>query len=109
VFAFDRLGLRLQQDVGRLDVAVDDPSAVRRVQRRRDLFDDGHRALRIDGATVEDLGQGRAADMSHGDVEDAVRLAGLVHRDDVRMIQVRRGPRLVGEPLPERGVNGEFG
>ena len=42
-----------------------------------------------------------AVDVAHRDPEDAVFLAGLVDRDDVRMVERGREPRLAREPLAE--------
>ena len=49
----------------------------------------------------------RAVDIPHRDEEAAVGLAGLVDRDDVRVVEARREPRLAQQSLAEALVVGE--
>ena len=55
-------------------------------------------------ATVTD-----PVDQAHRDEQQALGLAGLVHRDDVLVIQGSRQPRLALEPLAEARVVGDLG
>src|ERR1035441_5939631 len=50
-----------------------------------------------------------ALDGAHRDEQDAARLAGLEDRDDVRMVDRRRGPGFPDEAPPEALVTGELG
>ena len=83
------------QHVGRLDVAVHEAAAVRGVERRRDLPDEPHGALgREPALALDELAQVGALHVAHGEVEDAVGLAGLVDGDDVRVVDRGRELRL---------------
>ena len=89
-----------QQDVLRLDVAVDDAVVVRVVERAGDLARDaqrvGHRQLPL---AVEPVAQGLALDERHREPELAVGLARVEHGEDVRMLQPRGEPDLALEAL----------
>src|SRR6185437_13302776 len=103
-----------QHYVARLDVAVDDAVPVAEVEGRTDVADDlqgppGHqpalgREHLLEGAAVyelhDDVGQlfaGRTA-----------LLAGVVDRDDRRVVQLCRVLRLPAESQLERRVSGEI-
>ena len=100
----------VEQHVGRLHVAVHQPARVRRVQCRPHLGDDvddprgGQRAL-----GVEQCADVRAVHEPHRDEQDAVRLAGVEHRNDVGVVDGRRDPRFADEPFPERIVGRQPG
>ena len=84
-----------EQDVGRLDVAVDEPEPVRRVERARDLAADRDGAIELQRpGRAQQPSEVRVLDMAHGDVEHAVGLARVVDRDHVRVVDARRHPRL---------------
>ena len=94
--------LRVDDDVVRLDVAVDDPVAVRVAERSEDLArvrdGDRHRAR----ATLADQLLERAPlDVLHDDEVRAVRLPAVVDRDDVRMGEPGGVRRLAAEALDE--------
>ena len=75
-----------QQDVGRLDVAVDDAALVRIGQRLGDFARDLERVLdRQLGLALDPVPQGLAFHVRHDVVEQALGLARFVHRQDVRM------------------------
>ena len=102
--------LTAEQDVGRLDVAMDQPRRVRGVQRARDLVDDQRRPQRVQPALgAQQLVQVGAGHPAHHQVQPAVLLACLVDRDDVRMIDRRGHPRLALEALAEARVGGVLG
>src|SRR4029079_10768225 len=92
---------------------VDDPVAVREVERGAHVGDDLHRPPRHQPALdLQHVAQGPALDVLHDDVRLVavhVLLAGVVDRDDRRVVQRRGGLRLTPEPGLERGVAGEIG
>ena len=97
----------VEQEVGRLDVAVEHAAAVRVRQRGRDVTTDARR-LR-DGqarALVEHRPQASTLEKFE-DHERHFVLAPVVHGDDVRMMERRRELRLGPEPAQERRVLGE--
>ena len=96
------------QGVAGLDVAVDQAARVRRVQRARELPDQRHRPLRRQRPLpTQQLRQVDAVDEPHRDVQQPVRLARLVDRDDRGVLDRRRQPRLAQEPLAIGAVVGE--
>jgi hypothetical protein len=89
------------QDVGRLQVAMDDPLLVRGVERVADLD------ARLDGLIEGHRpGDGLAVDELHHEVAAAVVLADVVQRADVRVVERRDRLRLALEPLGERAFHG---
>ena len=97
-----------EQDVGRLDVAVDEAVAVGGVQRAADLRDDVRRALRREASVgAHERPQVRAVDEAHDDEQHAVALARVVHGDDVRVLDRGRGLGLGHEALAKVLVVGE--
>ena len=98
------------EDVGRLDVAVDEPGLVGEVQGGGDLAGDLGGLLGRDVAVgAQDVGQRAAVDELHGDEVRAGVLAPVVDADDVGVAEVGRGLGLAAEPLDEVGVDGELG
>ena len=72
------------------------------VERFGDLRRDRDRTLGLGRAVGAQQGlEVGTVDVAHGDVQTAVGLAGVVDRDDVRVFEARRLPRLVQEPLAE--------
>ena len=96
----DSLGV--DDDVVRLDVAVDDAVAVRVAERREDLprirDRDGHRAQ---AARADELLERPALDVLHDDEVGAVELAAVEDRDDIRVREPRGMRRLAPEALDE--------
>jgi hypothetical protein len=81
------------QDVARLDVAVDEPSRVSGVERVRHLTHDRRGASRLERTVLsEEVPQIGPLHVAHRDVEDTAHLARLVDRDDVRMLERGREP-----------------
>ncbi len=99
----------VDQHVGRLDVPVDEPPLVRRVERVGELLDDEERARRLEWPARELLLQIRAVHEPHRDVEPAGDLAGVVDRDDRRVVERGGEARLAQEALAEAHVPGELG
>ena len=87
----DERGAIVQQDVLRLDVAVDHAVAMRVVERGADLLGEAHGI--VDGQLVlaiQAIAQRLALDERHHVEEVAVRLPRVEQREDVRMLQRRR-------------------
>ena len=123
--------LLVEQNVGRLDVPMDDLVAVGMLDRLGQTADQGDRVVdaerRLRGRIVQLHLQRRAVDPLGYDVDllgraherlprHAVgrgrrprRLANLQHRHDRLVTQLRRGPRLGQEPLPLSRVAVEAG
>ncbi len=99
-----------EQDVLRLDVAVDDPALVRSGQTGQDAVDDIEGLARAEPAALaQQLPQRPAGDVLHDQVEQTAVGALIVDRDDVRAGQAGHGPRLAGEPPHEFLVAGQLG
>ena len=97
----------IEEQVRGLDVAVDEPARVCRVERSGSLLSDPNRTSRFQRALAEHLLQVGAVDEAHRDVQLAVDLAGVVNGDDIRVLERRRQPRLAQEALPERSIRSE--
>jgi hypothetical protein len=96
---------RHEQDVRRLDVAVDEIAPVRRGQRARDLADDRRRAIDVELLLgPQQRAQVAPLDVTHRHVEQPVSLPGVVDRDHVRVVDRAGEPRLAQEPFAERVV-----
>ena len=95
------------QDVARLDVAVHDAGAVRRVERVADVGRDrdGLRD-RQRPAGGEHVVQRPALHRLHDEVRRALVDSGVVRRHDARVRQSGRVQRLAGEALAEHRVRG---
>ena len=101
-----------EQDVGWFDVAVQQPTPVRVVQRGGDRADDLDRLLarHARGITLPDQPPGvGAVDEVHRDPQLAVDLAAVVHADDVRVEEGRREVRLAVEALTELRIRRDLG
>jgi hypothetical protein len=106
VLACLRVHLR-QQDVARLHVAVHQATGMRGVQRSGDLGHDGDGALHIEPAGLfQDGAQIRSRHVAHGDEEHPAFFAGLIDRNDVRVVdrscQMGLTDESVTEPLISR-------
>ena len=95
----------VEEEVGRLDVAVHEPAAVRVLERRGDLAADvrGLRRREPD-AGVEHPAQRAALEQLEDHERDAVVLAPVVDGHDVRVVQRRRELGLGAEPAQEARV-----
>ena len=87
------------EDVLRLDVAMDELDLVRRIERLRDRLEDAQRPRRLELARHDEVLERRAANEAHGDEQRAVDLAGLVDGDDVRVVDGRLDLALAPEAL----------
>ena len=92
-----------QHDVGRLQVAVDDPERVRLAQRTADLLRNvDHAFLRQRAVRLDRLGERPAVEKLHGDEEDpVVGAAVVVQGDGVRVRQLGGDARFQEEALVE--------
>ena len=94
-----------QQDVRRLDVAVDDAGPVRRVERVGDLLDDADGPFRWQRAVGGEQGsQVAAPDQAHVDEHALLDHAEVVDRDDVRGVETGGDPGLAAEALADVGI-----
>ena len=91
--------VRADLDVGRLEVAVDDPVLVRRFERLGDLFRDRQRLLERDRPVRDARREVLAVDELHHERLLAARLLEAEHRRDVRMVKLGQKLRLQREPL----------
>src|SRR5580765_475738 len=90
------------EDVARLDVAVDEALLVGSVERGGDLLDDIDRPLGVEPPfLLEDPPQVGAVDELHREIEPAAVLARAQRPDDVRVVEPRSDLRLTQEALPE--------
>src|SRR5690606_17795798 len=87
------------EQVCRLDVAVDDAGCVRLAQALGHLPGDLEALAHVERSTIETALQRLAFVAGHGDEEPAIRsLIDAVDRADVRMVEPRRRLRLLYEP-----------
>ena len=97
----DRAAAR-EQHVLRLEVAVRDALALRVSEPGEHALDDAADLRQLEPA--HELAQRAARDVLHRDVGDAVVLEEVEQRDDVRVVERGRQPRLAHEALRERRV-----
>ena len=89
-----------QHDVRGLQVAMDDALAVRAVERAGDLRSRRRRAWSSgNGAPGEPIGERLALEQLHHQVVDAILVADVEQRADVRVVQARDGARFALEAL----------
>ena len=90
----------VEQDIFGLDVAVDDAVFVGVLQRVRHLRGDSHRVVhRQLMLPRQPIPQALPFHVWHDVVDQPVRLAGVEQREDVWVLQIRRGLDLGQEPL----------
>ncbi len=98
-----------QEDVARLDVAMDEALGVRGIEcgGQGDQDPDGQGDGKC-AAPSQKVRKVVPFDVPHGDEQAAIDLAGLVDRNDVRVVKRGRGARLDDEPVAECLVLGEL-
>jgi hypothetical protein len=94
------LSSRRDDDVLRLDVAMDDAGGVSLFKRLRRLHANVHHLGGRQRTLRDPLGQTLAVDVWHDDEDAVVFFADLVDRADVGMVQRRGGLGFVDQPLP---------
>ena len=100
----DDLALQVDQDVGRLHIAVHDAFVVRIRERARGLQQEPADLINgNDAGTLTQFVQRAALHESHHEVDDLVALMDFVHDDDVRMLQARGNARFLQEPVGHSG------
>ena len=93
------------EDVRGLHVAMDEPAYVGRVERRAHLRGDAERCPeRKAPLGCQQRLQVDPVHAGHGDVEEVALLAGVVDRDDARVVERGGELRLAQEPLAEVGL-----
>jgi hypothetical protein len=95
-----RLLLLVEEDVGRLDVAVNDSPAVEVVERPRELDQQHQGAASVGGQFGHALAKASPRKELHGIVGPVPGLPGVVNRHDVRVIQACQQPGFAAEALP---------
>ena len=104
----DPLGWLCDQDVGWLDVAMNQVAIVRGIEAVRGLLEDEQRPPHSQRAFTTDQGLEIAPfDVAHRDEELAAGLAGVEDRHDVGVVDLGGAARLVDEALAELGIGGK--
>ena len=97
--------VRVEQDVRRFEVGVDDALRVRERETIRDLDRDPHGIARLERTRALDPSLERATrEVFHDDVRKVVDLTNVVDRHDVRMGDLGERPRFLHEPAAQRAV-----
>ena len=84
-----------------LDVAMDEPALVRRLERARDVDEPAQRRGERQLGAADELAERRPDHVFHREVEAAGGLADVEDRDDVRVAERGDGARLAKEPRRE--------
>ena len=84
------------------------PCVVRVGQRSGHIAQDADRSVRCGSAPRHPRSERLAAHVGHRVVGEASRVAGVEHRDDVRLLEPSREPYLAGETLGAQAL-GELG
>ena len=104
-----RVAALVDQDVGRLDVAVHQAVGVHVLQGAGDLAHPAHGLGGRHAALLDARRQGAALDQVHGEVHATARLPHLVHAGDVRVAQARQAAGLALEALEGAARDGLAG
>ncbi len=96
--------MRGQEDVGGIEIAVDDPVAVERVESREDGQRDRQGVGGRKRAAGQALGQRLPLQQLHGEEQLVPLLAKLVQLADGRMVDPRGRARLALQAFARRGV-----
>src|ERR1700691_1158148 len=94
------------EDVGGLDVPVDNTSAVSSIERIRNLNSKPHYLVHLHRLAADLTLQGQPVQKLHDDEWLLSLLADLVNRTDIGMIESRRGTSFTPEAFQCLGVTG---
>jgi hypothetical protein len=94
------------KNICRLDVAVHDSLGVRRVEGVGDINGDGHQQIELKRLVADQVLQGLAFEVLHGDEGTAVVLANIVNRTNVGMIEAGSGLGFAAESAEQMLVGG---
>jgi hypothetical protein len=95
------------EDVGRLDVAMDDAFRVRRIKPIRNLRRDIHQRLGIHRPSRDAMFERLAFEHFHGEIRPPFVLADLINSADIGMIQRGRRASLPLEAFESLRVGGK--
>ena len=103
-------GVTVEENVARLDIAMDQPLGVAGVEGHCHPLQDRKRVGRLESPPlIEQRLEIAALDVTHGEVEEPLCLPGFVDRDHLGLLERGREPRLTQEALTEALVFGELG
>ena len=94
-----------QEEIGGLDVAMENAGAVRRIERIGDLDAEVDRLMDLDRPMRQQLAQGLPLEQLHHEVRSALVLADVVDRADIRVVQRGSGACFGAKPLEGAGVH----
>jgi len=98
---------RVEQDILRLDVAVQDAFVMGELERLTNLRHQHHGLLRGEPARLHRLAQVHAVNELHQQKEEPARLAEVIDRDDIRVVEPGQNPGLAVEAFGECGIGGQ--
>src|SRR4030095_6246725 len=96
-----------EEDVARLDVAVDDAELVGVGEGSEDMPGDGDGFRFGEGTALDPLAEGLPLEELHDDVGTAVLRAGVVDTYDAGVVQLRADARLAQEATGKLSIAGE--
>ena len=88
-----RVSLVSNEDVRRLDIAMNDAFGVRRIERVSDFYSNVQQLLEIHRTSLDQMFQRLPAQTLHHQEQLAIEFADFVDRANTRMIQCRRRSR----------------
>src|ERR1700733_1333552 len=103
-----RVSASCNEDICRLDVAMDDAFGVGRIQRIGDLDAERQELLRVDGLFPNPVFQRRAIQVLHHDERPAILLTNVVNRADVWVVQGRSSLRFALKTAESVRVSSHF-
>ena len=96
------------EDIGGLDVAVNDVFGVRSIERVGDFDGESEEVFDVNGAAVDAVLERLAIEKFHGDEGLAILLADVVNRANVGMVQRGCGLRFTLESRESLRIAGDF-
>ena len=96
------------ENIGRLDVAVNDTGRVCGIQSVRNFYCKGEKGLGFNWTSADLVLERDSIQKLHHKKEELVLLSDLVNGADIGMIQGRRGSRFATESLQSLGIPGHF-